>query len=351
MNIDKSKPVMITGATGYVAGWIVKRLLDEGLTVHAAVRSPEKKDKIAHLEQFASNSSGTIKFFKADLTQPGSYTEAMQDCELVFHTASPFFMNVKDPQKELIEPAVHGTENVLNSASEVGTVKRIVLTSSCAAIYGDSKDLLGTPNQKFTEEVWNTTSSITRSPYSYSKKLAEEKAWELAKAQNAWDLVVINPSFVVGPGIKAHTNSESYNIIKQMGDGTMKSGLPDLALGCVDVRDLAEAHFRAGFTPEAHGRNIASAENITFLGLANMLQDKYGSKYPIPKKKIAKWLVWLIAPMAGFTRQFVSDNVGYDWKADNSKIKRELKMEFRPVKETMNDFFQQLIDTGAFAKK
>ena len=135
--INKSKPVMVTGANGYVASWVVKRLLDDGMTVHAAVRNPNNKEKMAHLIKAADESKGTIKFFATDLLQPGSYKEAMEGCELIYHTASPFKTDVKDPQKELIEPAVNGTENVLNSAKEVSSVKRVIVTSSCAAIYTD----------------------------------------------------------------------------------------------------------------------------------------------------------------------------------------------------------------------
>jgi uncharacterized protein YbjT (DUF2867 family) len=99
MQIDKSKPVMVTGANGYVASWIVKRLLDEGLTVHAAVRNPDDLEKMQHLIDTANNSKGEIKFFQADLLTPGSYTEAMKGCELVYHTASPFSTSVKIRKK------------------------------------------------------------------------------------------------------------------------------------------------------------------------------------------------------------------------------------------------------------
>ena len=101
--IDKSKPVMVTGATGFVAGWLVKKLLEEGITVHAAVRNPNKTEKLKYLNAIADKSKGSIKYFKSDLLQEGSYAEAMEGCELVYHTASPFVIDVNDPQKELIE--------------------------------------------------------------------------------------------------------------------------------------------------------------------------------------------------------------------------------------------------------
>lgn len=351
MNIDKTKPVMLTGATGYVAGQLAKKLMEEGFTVHAPIRNPEDKVKTKYLDAIAESTPGSIKYFKADLLTPNSYDEAAQGCEVIFHTASPFSLNIKDPQKDLVEPALIGTENVLNTVNKTEGVKRVVLTSSCAAIYGDSADLLNYPNQTLTEEQWNTTSSLTLNPYSYSKVLAEKKAWEMAKAQNRWDLVTINPSLVVGPGINPKGTSESYNIMKQMGNGTMMLGCPDMAIGVVDVRDVAEAHYRAAFTPEAKGRYITSAENQTFLALADMLRPNYGAKYPLPKKNLPRWLVMLMGPLSGLSRQMLKANIGYPWKADNSKIKRELNLDFRPISTAINDFFGQLIEAGVLKKK
>ena len=349
--IAKNKPVMVSGATGYVAGWIVKKLLDEGFTVHAAVRDPENREKLKHLNTLAAQAPGSIAYFKADLLDGGSYAKAMDGCEVVFHTASPFSMDVKDPQKELIEPAQLGTRNVLEQANRAESVKRVVLTSSCAAIYGDNADLKNTANGVFTEDDWNVTSSLAHLPYSYSKTLAEKEAWKICGEQHRWDLVVINPSLVIGPGINPSGTSESFNLIRQFGDGSMKSGAPNWGMGVVDVRDLADAHFKAAFTPSAKGRHIISGHNTDFPSMAKPLIAQFGDAYPFPKKTLPKWLVWLVAPMvnAGMTRKMVGLNVNHPWRADNSKSIRELGMQYRPLAESMVDFFQQMIDAGAVA--
>jgi len=352
--IDKTKPVLVTGATGYVAGWLVKKLLEEGLMVHAAVRNPNNKEKLAHLDKLVKNSPGSIKYFKSDLLQKGSYAEAMEGCELVFHTASPFITDVKDPQKDLIDPAVLGTENVLETANQTPSVKRVVVTSSVAAIYSDAIDCHKAPNGILTEEVWNTSASINYQPYSYSKTLAEKKGWEMTEKQNQWDLVCINPSFVMGPPLNLNGNtSESFNILKQMGDGTFKFGAPKMGIGLVDVRDVAEAHYKAGFTPEAKGRYITSAHNTNFYEMSLSLQDKFGKDFPVPKKALPKWLLMLIGPMANklFSRKFIKNNINIEWKADNSKIRNELGIEFRAMKTTMEDAFQALVDSNILKPK
>lgn len=346
-NIDKSKPVLVTGATGYIAGWLVKMLLEEGITVHAAVRDPENEKKISHIKELASNAKGEIKFFASDLLKDGSYAEAMKGCELVYHTASPFNLDVNDPVKDLIEPAKLGTRNVLEQANKTDTVKRVVLTSSVAAIYGDNADLKNTPDNKFTEAIWNTTSSLDHQPYSYSKTLAEKEAWKICKKQSHWDLVVINPSLVLGPALNpTAVTSESFRLVKQLGDGSVKSGVPKMGFGVVDVREVAAAHFNAGFMPEAEGRYIISGHNTFFLDMAKTLFPKYGDKYPIPKKEMPKFLVWLLGPIVNkaLNRKVVSRNVGYPFIADNTKSRETLNIKYRPLEETMNETFQQLID-------
>jgi dihydroflavonol-4-reductase len=224
------------------------------------------------------------------------------------------------------------------------------VTSSCAAIYGDNADLKKTPNGVFTEEIWNTSSSVEHQAYSYSKTVAEREAWEINGKQDRWDLVTVNPSLVMGPGINPHGTSESISMMKQFGDGTLKSGVPRWGFGIVDVRDLAEAHYRAGYTPEAKGRYIVSGHNSDLADLAIPLRDHFGTAYPFPKRTMPKWLVWLVGPMANkaMTRKVVSLNIGLPWKGENSKGVRELGLTYRPLDETVVDFFQQLVDSGVF---
>lgn len=350
--IDKKAPVMITGATGYVAGWIVKKLLDEGFVVHAPVRNPDDSEKLKYLNHIADSAPGQITYFRADLLEQGSYAEAMAGCQVVFHTASPFIIDVADPQKELVDPALLGTRNVLEEVNRTPTVKRVVLTSSCAAIYGDNADLKNAPGGVLTEEIWNTTSSLEHQPYSHSKTVAEREAWNINARQSGWDLVTINPSFVIGPGINPHATSESFRLVKQFGDGTMKTGAPMIGLCAVDVRDLAEAHFRAAFSPGAKGRYIVSGHDTDFPSMAKTLLDRYGSDYPIPRRIMPKWLVWLVGPIVNkaMTRKMVSLNVNLPLKADNGKSVRDLGMQYRPLKESMTDFFQQMIDSGFIGK-
>lgn len=348
-DINPNAPVMVTGATGYVAGWIIKTLIDNGHTVHAAVRDPNSEKKLASLKALVADQPDRIKFFKSDLLEKGSYAEAMQGCELVYHTASPFAVSVEDPQRDLIDPAVKGTENVLNSASEVDSVKRVVVTSSCAAICTDSADVEFARGDLLTEEDWNQTASLTHQPYFYSKTLAERRAWDMANAQSKWDLVTINPSFVIGPGVDPMSSSESFDMIGRYGNGEMKGGVPDFGMGTVDVRDVALAHYNAGFIPTASGRHITSATNSGLWPIAQTLNKHFGDKYPIPTKTVPKWLMWLIGPIVTkgeFTRRIVSRSVGHPFAVNNSKSVRELNINYRSEETSLVDMFNQMIEAG-----
>lgn len=348
--IDLSKPVLVTGGTGYLASWIIRQLLDEGREVRTTVRNLTQKDKYAHLTSIAVKSKGTLQFFEADLLQPGSFSEAMKGCELVIHTASPFKISgIKNAQKELVEPALEGTRNVLESVNKTDSVKRVVLTSSVVAVYGDAVDLAKTEKGIFTEAHWNFSSSIDHQPYSYSKTLAETLAWEMAGKQNRWDLLTINPGFIMGPSLSKRTDSTSIDIMIQLATGKFKTGVPSGEMGFVDVRDVARAHILAGFSPTASGRHICVADHKTFLDMANAIRINY-PQYPLPKGFIPKGLFWLIAPIAGFTRKYVKLNVGINTKFDNSFIRKDLAMEFIPFEQTITDHFQQLLADGIIKK-
>jgi nucleoside-diphosphate-sugar epimerase len=341
--MDKTKPVFVTGGTGYVGSWVVKNLLEAGFTVNLTVRNKAKIEKYEHLLKIADESSGKLELFEADLLVDGSYMKAMKGCEVVFHMASPFMINgIKNAQTQLVDPALKGTVNILNTVNETESVKRVVLTSSVVSIYGDAKDAEKVPGGIFNEEVWNTTSSLKSKPYPYSKVLAEKEAWKICDAQSRWDMVVINPGFVMGPSLTANSDSASIGFMLDMVNGKNKMGVPVLEFGMVDVRDIAKAHIKGANLEKANGRNILVNSSITMLEFANILRDKYGDTYPLPKSLLPKFMLYLVGWTQGISWDFVSKNIGYPLKFDNSKSKKELGMEYIPIEKTLTDHLEQL---------
>ncbi|MEO9139124.1 MAG: NAD-dependent epimerase/dehydratase family protein [Jatrophihabitans sp.] len=345
--MDPDAPVMVTGGSGYIAGWIIKYLLEAGRTVHATVRDPDKAHGLEHLHSMSAAHPGTLTLFRADLLDAGSFDEAMLGCELVLHTASPFIISgFTDANEALVRPALDGTRNVLDAVNRTASVKRVVLTSSVAAIYGDNIDLRDVPGGVFTEQHWNTTSTIDHQPYPYSKTLAEREAWTIHDKQDRWDLITINPGLVLGPSLAKASASTSLSTMKQLTDGTMALGAPSLSFGIADVRDVARAHLLAGSTADAHGRHIVTAGTVTFLQMGKMLRSRFGNRYLFPRFTAPKAVVLLIAPVAGLTRDFVRRNVGHPISFDNSRSRHNLGVEYWAIDDTLADHFQQMLDDG-----
>jgi nucleoside-diphosphate-sugar epimerase len=339
------KPVLVTGGSGYIASWVVKTLLDEGIEVRATVRNKNDKNKVEHLLKVAQGSNGKLTLHEADLLKDGSFEGPMDGCEAVFHMASPFSVEkVKDPSAALVRPALEGTRNVLNSVNNTPSVKRVVLTSSVVAMYGDASDIRATKRGVFDESYWNETSSLNHQPYSYSKKVAEEEAWKIANAQDRWDLVVINPGFVLGPSLSKRMDAQSIIFMASMLNGKYKAGTPDIHMAVVDVRDVARAHFLAATNSETSGRHILVERSMSFVDFARILREKYKDRYPIPRKALPKIMVYLLGPiMAGFTWKFITRNLGIPMKWDNSYSIKDLKIEYTPIEKTLIDHAEQLI--------
>jgi nucleoside-diphosphate-sugar epimerase len=344
MFVDKSKPVLVTGGNGYMASWLVTYLLEEGVDVHATVRDPSNMEKVGHLLKAAEGKTGKLTLFAADLKDENAFDEPMQGCGVVFHTASPFLIqNVSDVQSQLIDPVVHGTKNVLETCSRTESVTRVVLTSSIVSIRGDNCEMEERGLEFFTEEHWNETSSVVHQPYAYSKVIAEKTAWEIAGRQHRWDLVVLNPGFLLGPSLTTASDSTSLATIKQLADGSLKYAVPDLRFAIVDVRDVATAHIKAGFIQGARGRHILYSGTMSLMDITDTLKKHWKGKYPFPWFVGPKFLFWLVAPMFGLSRKFVTKNVGYNFVFDNSYSMQDLDMTFRPVGSSIIAHFKQMV--------
>jgi len=344
--IDPGKPILVTGGSGYIASWIVKLLLDKGYTVHATVRDVNALDAMGHLNTIAEGSSGKLVLFEADLFNEGSFDKAMEGCELVIHAASVFSIDPNIESELIIKPALDGTRNVLNSVNKTNTVKRVVLTSSAAAVFGDASDIQGYPGVIATEDIWNTTSSPRHMPYSYSKTVAEKLAWEMQKEQNRWDLVTINPTWVFGPSLSKRRGMPTTELLILLTDKRSVMGAVPYNFGIADVRDVAEAHVKAGFLPDANGRHILNNKALWYREIAAILNRHFGSKYTFPKGELPKWLCWLIAPAIPTTREIVSKSYGYKVNFDNTRSIKQLGITYRPVETTLVDHFKQIVDDG-----
>ncbi|CAL9004187.1 unnamed protein product [Prunus brigantina] len=243
------KVVCVTGASGFIASWLVKLLLQRGYIVKATVRDPNDPKKTEHLLTL-DGAKERLHLFQADLLVEGSFDLAVDGCEGVFHTASPVIFSSTDPQEELLYPAVKGTLNVLKSCVKFPTVKRVVLTSSMASVLNNGKPL--TPDV-VVDETWFSDPLVCEDLeawYFLSKTLAEEAAWKFAKG-NGIDLVTLNPAYVIGPLLQPTLNA-TVEMVLNLKKDMQEANKPNYI--STDVRDVAYTHIQAFEVPSANGR-------------------------------------------------------------------------------------------------
>jgi dihydroflavonol-4-reductase len=337
-----SSPVCVTGASGFVASQLIALLLDRGYRVRGTVRSAKRVEALARV-QALPGAPERLELVEADLLDPPSLNRAVAGCELVMHTASPYFMTYRDAQKELVDPAVNGTRDTLAACKAAGTVKRVVVTSSVAAITDEP------PERVLTEEDWNTTSSLERNAYYYSKVLAEKEAWRFAgEEEPGFDVVVINPFMVIGPSLVPSLN-ESNKVIADVLGGKYP-GIVSTAWGFVDVRDVARAHLAAAEREAARGRYLCANVTLTMRELADRLR-RVAPGHKVPSLSFDNAFGRFVTRLAASfyprgARDFVKTHLGRVPRFDNGKIVRELGIEFTDIDTTLADTAADLVRWG-----
>ncbi|KAL9434954.1 hypothetical protein AB3S75_021254 [Citrus x aurantiifolia] len=275
--------VCVTGGTGVIASWLIMRLLDHGYSVTTTVRSvpdPEhgnSKD-LCFLENLPG-ASERLRIFHADLSHPDSFDAAIAGCTGVLHVATPVDFEDKEPEEVLTQRAINGTLGILKSCLKSGTVKRVVYTSSNAAVFYNDKDV-----DMMDETFWSDVDYIKKldswgKSYAISKTLTERAALEFAE-EHGLDLVTLIPSLVVGPFIcPKFAGSVRSSLALILGNREEYGFLLNTSM--VHVDDVARAHIFLLEYPDAKGRYICSSHILTIQEMAEFLSAKY-PEYPIP---------------------------------------------------------------------
>ena len=223
--------ILVTGGSGYIAGYLIRQLVAEGWTVNTTVRSLKRE---AEVRSALDVPEASLRFFAADLMDDAGWAEAVAGCSHVAHVASPFPPGAVKHEDDLIVPAREGALRALRFAKAAG-VGRFVMTSSVAAIaYGH----MG-PERPYTEADWTDVNAPGLGAYVKSKTVAERAARDWVAANGGTLMFcTINPSAVLGP-LLSDDFSTSIEFVKRLIDGSMP-GFPRLGFAVVDVRDLAE---------------------------------------------------------------------------------------------------------------
>ncbi|KAG6861785.1 hypothetical protein C0995_012289 [Termitomyces sp. Mi166 len=341
--ISSGDKVLVSGANGFVAMWIVRKLLEKGYAVRGTVRSAEKGK---YLEEYFKAYGDKFEItIVEDITKDGAFDEAVKGVHAIVHTASPFYLDAVTAD-ELLGPAVNGTVGILTSAFKSGQgIKRVGVTSSAAAISDFSAYKLLNENDWNEPSIREIQEKGADAPgyvkYYAAKTAAEIAAWkfyEENKSAISWDLSVLNPPYVFGPPIHELKSPEALNTSSRLWyDAVVVGGQPEdflkMGLAFIDVRDVADAHVLALEKEAAGGERIIISAGPyiwqQWLDVANSL-----SPSPIPShpklpigypgladtvKPLAEFDTRKAAKILGFTTYLNQEQVVRDSLADYEK--------------------------------
>ncbi len=329
------KTVLVTGASGYLARWIVVELLQRGYRVRGTVRSLDRADaaRCAILDRCGEGAS--LRFVPADLREESGWEAAFDGVDAVLHTASPMPFGAAD---DLIEAARGGTRRVLTAAADAG-VTRVVFTSSGTAARAADPAIVG------TESLWSALAGDAAHAYPDSKIHAERLAWELAERLGL-QLTTVLPSFLQGPPVSVPGTAGTIDMIRRLLTRAMPA-LPRLGWNIVDVRDEARLHVLALERPAAIGERIyGSGTFLWYRDVARILREGLPEARKVPVHELPDVLVrW--AARRDPQLAMIIDELGVTRTVDSSKARTLLGWTPRDVRDTILDTARALLaDAG-----
>ncbi len=328
--------VLVTGASGYIAGFIIKALVRDGWQVRGTIRNLSRAAEVR-----ATLGLPDLELVACDLMSDAGWAEAMAGIEFVQHIASPIPAGEPKDPDDLIVPAREGALRALRFA-KAADVKRVVMTSSMAAIaYGH-----GQGRAPFTEADWSNVTSVDAYAYIKSKTIAERAARDWMAANGVgMEYVSINPAAVLGPVLGADF-STSLEVVKKLLDGALP-GLPNLGFGVVDVRDVADLHVLAMTTPGLDGeRFIAQGRFIWMREVAEVLKAGLGPQAKrVPTRGLPDWLLKLLANFDATVKMVVPE-LGRRREASAAHALERLGWKTRDEAQTILDCANSLIEKG-----
>ena len=331
--------VLVTGGTGYIGGEVIDQLLARGYCVHTTVRNAAKSEP--RLRQRWPDAGEGLKVFQADLMSDDGWAQANAGCEAVAHVSSPFPPGVPKNKDDLVIPATEGTLRALRFAHEAG-IDRFVQTSSAAAIAYGQKD-----KDHFDYTDWTDLSGGVP-PYIESKTVAERNARDwIAKHAPQMVFCSINPVAVFGP-VYDDDLSTSVEMVKKLVDGSIPL-IPNMGICVTDVRDVAEAHFRAIEAPAATVRGERLPTSQKFLWLEEMAAiirsrtPEFAGK--VPAKPMPDWLVRVLALFMPEMKQ-IKGELGNIRDVCGKHTEEVLGFTFIPAEQTLEDTVRSLVEKG-----
>jgi len=331
--------VCVTGAAGFIASHVITDLLEDGHVVHATVRDLGDNTKRAHLDVLREGYSGKLELFEADLLEPGSLDAALESCDALIHTATAVILAAPDPQKQIIDVAVKGTQNVLDSVARAPSVNRIVMTSSIAAVMSyDQQD------KTYTEDDWCTSDDIWLDPYGMGKTQSERLLWQFVdKHADRVEAVAINPSVVIGPPLAKHHIRSSLSFIRDLVGWTYPACAP-MRLHLVDVGDVSKGHVRALTSDKAVGQRIIfSDRQKSILEISKVLSRKYKT----PMRELPRLILYIAAYLdKRFSYRLARASANLRYEFGSNRPMELLGISLRNTEESILEAAETMVEKG-----
>lgn len=332
--------VLVTGATGYIAGELIRQLLAKGWTVHGTVRNVAKSESGLRA-RLGNPSPESFRLIEAELMSDKGWAEATAGCTHVAHVASPIPAQAPKHEDDLIIPAREGTLRALRFARDAGVTRFVQTSSTAAVVYGVDRG-----EYTFDESRWTDINHPDAYPYVKSKTLAERAAREWVAAEGGdMEFVSVNPGMVLGP-VDSGDFSASVELVSQLLSGAMPMA-PNLGFPIVDVRDIAALHVLALETPGLAGeRFLGAGQFLTALEIAGVLRARLGEHArKTPTRPMPDWVVNILALFNPEVRG-IKTEIGKVRHVDASHARERLGWIMRPVEDTIADCGTSLIAHG-----
>ena len=335
------KTVLVTGGSGYLAGWVIVGLLQRGYRVRTTLRDLSREKQVRAALTREVDSADLLSFYAADLLSDEGWDAATAGADYVLHVASP--MGQGEMKPDLVRPAREGTVRVLNAAARAG-VQRVVYTSSTVA--AQSATVPGELQPRSDESTWTDVQQKGLPEYPRSKTLAERAAWEfIERDRSGMTLTTVLPGMILGPVMKDHI-SGSLELVSRLLTGRFPA-IPHIGFAITDTRELVDLHLTAMLAPEAANQRFLGVGDFLWVDeIANLLRERLGAAAEkVPVRKLPDFVV-RVAGLFQYEARFMLPLLGKRREYDVAKAANILDWRPRPARDAVLTCAESILRSG-----
>lgn len=334
--------VVVTGASGYIGSHIVANLLSKGRNVRATVRDVTDPERTQHLSDLPIGKNGSLEIVEMDLLNGDSVNTAISGCKHIIHTAAAVMIKSKNPQRDIVDPSVIGTENVLLAIERNGEVENFIHTSSTAAIRPKTwKD-----GEVLTAETFAKDATLAINPYGLAKYSAEMlvRKWH-ENLKSGPRMLTIHPCMVFGPPMSKRHLEGSLSILMILVKRKLPILLP-MQISIVDVRDVAEVHVKALSMGKNGGRYLVVAGEMMWAAMAELLKTEFPKRTWVTRVLPYRLALFVAALHPKVTMAWAKTHLKNKLFWDSKPASKDFEISWRSPESTILETIPSIIENG-----